>query len=235
MIEFKRDGQEAPVACARCGSDRTVVGTVLAESEVRFRPRGLRWWKLNRGVPLVPATVQGCLDCGRLLGFVDPAELRETIRRAEGDELRAALTRARPATSSGSRGPPDVTLKPTSAFAVARFARILLSALAAWLRRSTTTTSRAFVYTPVYSGVRFTRDPEKSERSLAERGFDFAFAASVFAGPTLERIDTRQDYSEVRRIALGVADEIPYHRLYRSGRGWRGRASHQFGPSEQSP
>ncbi|HEV7992913.1 MAG TPA: hypothetical protein VGP25_13870 [Gemmatimonadaceae bacterium] len=104
MFEFKRDMQGTPAACARCGSDRTVVGTVLAESEVRFRPRGLRWWKLNRGVPLVPATVQGCLDCGCLLGFVDPAELRATIRHAGGDELRAALKRARPASSSGSRG-----------------------------------------------------------------------------------------------------------------------------------
>jgi uncharacterized DUF497 family protein len=57
--------------------------------------------------------------------------------------------------------------------------------------------------------VRFTWDPEKSERNFAERGFDFAFASLAFAGPTLERIDTRQDYGEVRRIALGVADGIP--------------------------
>jgi uncharacterized DUF497 family protein len=62
--------------------------------------------------------------------------------------------------------------------------------------------------------VRFTWDPEKSERNLAERGFDFAFAASAFAGPTLERIDTRQDYGEVRRVALGVADEIPLTIVY---------------------
>lgn len=32
---------------------------------------------------------------------------------------------------------------------------------------------------------------------MAERGFDFAFAAGIFAGPTLERIDTRQDFGEV--------------------------------------
>lgn len=57
--------------------------------------------------------------------------------------------------------------------------------------------------------MRFTWDPENSERNLAERGFDFAFAALVFAGPTLERIDTRQDYGEVRRIALGLADRVP--------------------------
>jgi uncharacterized DUF497 family protein len=57
--------------------------------------------------------------------------------------------------------------------------------------------------------VRFTWDAAKSERNLTERGFDFAFAALAFSGPTLERIDTRQDYGEVRRIGLGVADAIP--------------------------
>ncbi len=56
--------------------------------------------------------------------------------------------------------------------------------------------------------MRFNWDPEKSERNLAERGFDFAFATLAFTGPTLERIDTRQDYGEVRRIALGIADGI---------------------------
>ena len=56
--------------------------------------------------------------------------------------------------------------------------------------------------------MRFDWDPEKSERNLADRGFDFAFATVIFARPTLERIDTRQDYGEVRRIALGIADGI---------------------------
>jgi len=58
--------------------------------------------------------------------------------------------------------------------------------------------------------VCFTWDLEKSERNLTERGFDFAFAfaAAVFASPTLERIDTLQDYGEVRRIALGSTDGI---------------------------
>lgn len=51
--------------------------------------------------------------------------------------------------------------------------------------------------------MRFTSDPRKSERNLALRGFDFAFAATIFAGPTLERADTRRDYGEVRRIAIG--------------------------------
>ena len=56
--------------------------------------------------------------------------------------------------------------------------------------------------------MRFTWDPEKSDRNLADRDFDFAFAVAAFSGPTLERIDTRQDYGEVRRIAIERTDGI---------------------------
>ena len=62
--------------------------------------------------------------------------------------------------------------------------------------------------------MRFTWDPEKSERNLTERGFDFVFASSIFYAPTLERIDTRQDYGEVRRIATGMADGIQLTVVY---------------------
>ena len=62
--------------------------------------------------------------------------------------------------------------------------------------------------------MRFTWDSAKSERNLEERGFDFLFASSIFASPTLERIDTRQDYGEVRRIATGVADGIQLTVVY---------------------
>ena len=62
--------------------------------------------------------------------------------------------------------------------------------------------------------MRFTWDPQKSEANLAERGFDFTFATLAFDGPTLERIDNRQDYGEVRVIALGRADGIPLTVVY---------------------
>jgi hypothetical protein len=68
---------------------------MLAEGEARFHPRGLRWWKLSGGIPLVPASVQACLDCGCLVAGVDPAELRRTVQRAGSDELRAVLERAK--------------------------------------------------------------------------------------------------------------------------------------------
>jgi len=62
--------------------------------------------------------------------------------------------------------------------------------------------------------VRCTWDAGKSERNFAERGFDFAFASLIFGGPTLERIDARQDYGEVRRVAIRLADEISLMVVY---------------------
>jgi hypothetical protein len=106
VFEFKRDAQVATSPCVRCGSARTVTGTMLGEGEVRFRPRGLRWWKLNGGMPLVPESVQACLDCGCLVGGVDPAQLRQTVERAGGDELRAVLERARGVEGSRSSDQP---------------------------------------------------------------------------------------------------------------------------------
>ncbi|WP_309670497.1 BrnT family toxin [Gemmatimonas sp.] len=55
----------------------------------------------------------------------------------------------------------------------------------------------------------FDWDPAKSDQNLTERGFDFAFAALVFAGPYVEFDDTRRDYGERRMAALGLADGIP--------------------------
>jgi uncharacterized DUF497 family protein len=62
--------------------------------------------------------------------------------------------------------------------------------------------------------MRFEWDPEKSEANLKERGFDFAFAAQIFEGPTLEKQDRRRDYGEVRIVATGLADEIALTAVY---------------------
>ena len=40
-------------------------------------------------------------------------------------------------------------------------------------------------------------------KTLQERGFGFDFAATIFAGPVMERQDIRQDYGETRTIATG--------------------------------
>lgn len=60
--------------------------------------------------------------------------------------------------------------------------------------------------------MRFTWDPRKSARNLAER--DFAFAAAIFTGPTVERVDARRDYGEVRRLAIGRVGSITLTVIY---------------------
>lgn len=62
--------------------------------------------------------------------------------------------------------------------------------------------------------MRFDWDPRKSDRNLAERGFDLAFATLIFDGPTLERLDTREDYGEARLVAVGLADGVPLTVVY---------------------
>ncbi|MGH7636800.1 MAG: BrnT family toxin [Gemmatimonadaceae bacterium] len=62
--------------------------------------------------------------------------------------------------------------------------------------------------------MRFTWDPDKSQLNLRDRGFDFAFATLIFDGPTLERVDYRQDYGETRVVAIGIADGIPLTVVY---------------------
>lgn len=51
--------------------------------------------------------------------------------------------------------------------------------------------------------MRVTFDPVKHDKSLADCGLDFADAASVFEGVTVEVQDTRKDYGEVRIICYG--------------------------------
>lgn len=48
-----------------------------------------------------------------------------------------------------------------------------------------------------------TYDAVKREATLEERGLDFADAAMVFAGVTLDREDSRKDYGEARVVTLG--------------------------------
>ena len=50
--------------------------------------------------------------------------------------------------------------------------------------------------------MRITFDSVKRDRTLAERGLDFADAVFVFSGVTLEIEDTRKDYGEPHIICL---------------------------------
>lgn len=50
-----------------------------------------------------------------------------------------------------------------------------------------------------------TWDEAKSAGNLRDRGFDFAFATMIFEGPTLEKVDIREDCGEQRVVSVGVA------------------------------
>ncbi|EJZ6592833.1 BrnT family toxin [Salmonella enterica] len=49
-------------------------------------------------------------------------------------------------------------------------------------------------------------DDSKRNRTLSERGLDFARAAEVFAGKHFTAEDMRQDYGEIRYITAGTLD-----------------------------
>ena len=51
--------------------------------------------------------------------------------------------------------------------------------------------------------MRITFDPGKRAKTLAERGLDFADAALIFAGVTVEIEDTRKNYGEKRACWWG--------------------------------
>jgi uncharacterized protein len=55
--------------------------------------------------------------------------------------------------------------------------------------------------------VQITFDPAKRDRTLAERGLDFAEAEVVFAGRHTVEEDRRRDYGEVRFISAGLLRE----------------------------
>ena len=46
-------------------------------------------------------------------------------------------------------------------------------------------------------------DAEKRDSTLRERGLDFEDAVRVFAGTTIDFIDDRKDYREVRWLSFG--------------------------------
>jgi uncharacterized DUF497 family protein len=56
--------------------------------------------------------------------------------------------------------------------------------------------------------MEFGWDEAKSDTNLAVRGFGFDFAALIFEGTTLEMLDDRKDYGELRIRAIGEVDRL---------------------------
>jgi uncharacterized DUF497 family protein len=55
--------------------------------------------------------------------------------------------------------------------------------------------------------MEFEWDEAKSAQNLRQRGFGFDYAACVFDGPTIEAVDGRRAYGELRIRAIGQVDE----------------------------
>src|SRR5574344_950852 len=56
------------------------------------------------------------------------------------------------------------------------------------------------------SAMQIEFDPDKRDKTLAERGLDFAQAGEVFAGVNVTAEDARFDYGEPRFTTVGVLD-----------------------------
>jgi uncharacterized DUF497 family protein len=69
--------------------------------------------------------------------------------------------------------------------------------------------------------VEFEWDDGKSESTLKDRRFDFAFAAGIFNGPVVESHDTRKNYGEVRIKAIGETHRLVLAVIYTDRDGFR--------------
>ncbi len=57
-------------------------------------------------------------------------------------------------------------------------------------------------------------DPQKNRRNVARHGIAFEDAVKIFEGDTLEQVDERFDYDEVRVYAVGVVNGIEITVIY---------------------
>ncbi len=62
--------------------------------------------------------------------------------------------------------------------------------------------------------LEFEWDQAKAKSNLEKHGVSFLTAAAIFQNERLERVDDREDYGEVRWIALGRADIEVYRVIY---------------------
>ncbi|MGI4831116.1 MAG: BrnT family toxin [Janthinobacterium lividum] len=66
--------------------------------------------------------------------------------------------------------------------------------------------------------LEFEWDEDKAAANLAKHRVSFLTAAEVFANEILERIDDREDYGEIRWIALGRVEAEVFRVVFT----WRG-------------
>lgn len=62
--------------------------------------------------------------------------------------------------------------------------------------------------------MEFDWDDAKDQRTRIERGFGFDFASLIFAGDTVESVDNRREYGELRVRAIGEAGGLILHVVF---------------------
>ena len=62
--------------------------------------------------------------------------------------------------------------------------------------------------------LEFEWDEAKARSNLEKHGISFLTAAAIFSNERLERVDDREDYGEVRWIALGRVDIEVFRVVY---------------------
>jgi uncharacterized DUF497 family protein len=62
--------------------------------------------------------------------------------------------------------------------------------------------------------MRYTWDPEKNRHNIANHCIGFPDAIRIFEGATLERVDDRCEYGEVRVYAIGIVNGVEIAVIY---------------------
>ena len=62
--------------------------------------------------------------------------------------------------------------------------------------------------------MRFTWHPDKNLTNVRRHGIAFQDAARIFDGPTVERVDDRFEYDEVRIYSIGLVNGIEITVIY---------------------
>ena len=60
----------------------------------------------------------------------------------------------------------------------------------------------------------FEWDEEKNAANIKNHGIDFLDASLIFENPIIEAVDDREDYGEVRHIALGLSGDKVLNVVY---------------------
>ena len=62
--------------------------------------------------------------------------------------------------------------------------------------------------------MRFSWDEAKNRANVQKHGIAFQDAARIFEGPTIEKVDDRFDYGEVRVYAIGLVNGVEVAVVY---------------------